>query len=60
MKKALLLFWTLLMLPAMSLAQEWTQPVIPEPYDYAYQDENRSIVIDKITEDNSTCFVADV
>lgn len=35
MKKALLLFWTLLMLPAMSLAQEWTQPVIPEPYDYA-------------------------
>ena len=35
MKKALLLFWTLLMLPAMSLAQEWAQPVIPEPYDYA-------------------------
>ena len=45
-----------------AFAQEpaWDTPCIDGPYDYQYQDGERSIVINQIAEDHSVCFVADV
>lgn len=39
---------------------QWQPRCIAAPYDYQYQDTARSIVINKITGDNVTYFVADV
>ena len=38
----------------------WDAPRIDAPYDYSYQDDNLSVAINRIEEDSSVCFVADV
>ncbi len=39
---------------------QWQVPCIAEPFDYEYQDQNRSIAIKKITENDMTNFIVDV
>lgn len=39
---------------------EWNNSCVAEPYDFAYQDDDRSIVIKRISENNITYFIADI
>lgn len=41
-------------------ALAWEAPCVPEPYGWSYEDERRSVVINRVSEDNLTYFVADV
>lgn len=54
----------LLAFPSMAWAQEdtnvWEAPCFEGPYDNSYEDQERSIVIRKITGDQSTGFLIDV
>lgn len=59
MKKILLLL-LILLLPAVSFAEGWKTPVLNAPYEYSYQDERRSIVINRVERDGASCLVADV
>lgn len=43
-----------------SSALAWDSPSIPAPYGWTYQDDARSIAINKVTDNNITYFVADV
>lgn len=63
MKKHLivaLLVLTGLLCSAAPAAMAWETPVIDVPYDWSYQDDKRSIAINKVQEGNATYFVADV
>ncbi|MCE5342062.1 MAG: phosphodiester glycosidase family protein, partial [Eubacteriales bacterium] len=41
-------------------AYAWETPCVSEPYGWQYQDDSRSIVINKVSENGVTYFVADV
>lgn len=41
-------------------ALAWEAPCIDAPYGWSYEDERRSVVINQVSEDNLTYFVADV
>ena len=43
-----------------SVADAWQTPCLDPPYDYQYQDDFRSIVMNRIAENNMTYFVVDV
>lgn len=61
--------WIALMICAMLIATQnvacaqetrWQAPCITAPYDHTFQDDSRSIVIRKFSQDSLTYFVADV
>jgi exopolysaccharide biosynthesis protein len=50
----------MLVLANIGAACAWETPCIGEPYGWQYQDDTRSIVINKVSENGVTYFVADV
>ena len=46
--------------PGNAGASAWEKPCIDAPYGWSYEDAYRSIVINRVSEDNLTYFVADV
>ncbi|MDD3212261.1 MAG: phosphodiester glycosidase family protein [Eubacteriales bacterium] len=53
----LLVFWGI---AAVSAALAFEEPCIGEPYGWQYQDDTRSIVINKVSDQDITYYVADV
>ncbi|MGN0753665.1 MAG: phosphodiester glycosidase family protein [Aristaeellaceae bacterium] len=47
-------------IPGNAGASVWENPCIDAPYGWSYEDEYRSIVINRVSEDNLTYYVADV
>ena len=56
----LLVFTTLLFCGVAAAALAWERPVVGEPYDWSYQDAQRSIAINRVQSNDVVYFVADV
>lgn len=61
MKKFCFIFFlSLIFLLPFASALAWEKPCIQAPYDYSYEDDRRSIRINRISENGLTYFAADV